>query len=67
MDQTTLLVGVIAGAIGVGYFVYGKKQQRIMPIVCGLGLIVAPYAIGPLWGQLTACAIMVALPWIVRA
>jgi hypothetical protein len=66
MDESTLFVGMIAGAIGVGYLVYGKKQQRVMAYISGVGLIVLPYLIDPLWGQLAACAVLVVLPWVVR-
>jgi len=26
--------GVIFGAVGLAYFVYGKKQQRFVPLFC---------------------------------
>jgi hypothetical protein len=66
MDSTTLIVGVFAGAIGVGYFVYGKKQQRIVPLVCGVGLCAAPYFIDALWGQLAVCGVLTVLPFLWR-
>ncbi|MEK6601719.1 MAG: amino acid transport protein, partial [Candidatus Binatota bacterium] len=28
---------------GFGYFLYGKKQRSVVPLVCGLGLMVFPY------------------------
>ena len=31
------------GAVGLGYFVYGKKQQRLTPLLCGIALMVYPY------------------------
>lgn len=30
---------MLFGSIGTGYFVYGKKQKRFIPMVCGMGLI----------------------------
>lgn len=45
MDSTILLISVITGAIGLGYFVYGKRQQHFMALICGLGLCLVPYFI----------------------
>ena len=49
MDANAFLVGSIAGAIGVGYFVYGKKQAKPVPMVCGALLAVYPYFVDSLW------------------
>lgn len=38
-----LLWGVLFGAIGMGYFVYGRKQRAAVPLLCGLALMVFPY------------------------
>jgi hypothetical protein len=38
-----LLIAVLFGAVGLGYFVYGKKQNAIVPLVCGVVLMVFPY------------------------
>lgn len=43
MDSTILFISVITGAVGLGYFVYGKKQQHFMSLVSGLGLCLIPY------------------------
>jgi hypothetical protein len=34
---------VLFGSVGLGYFVYGKKQNVIVPLVCGVVLMVFPY------------------------
>lgn len=39
MSTASLLWGISFSAIGVGFFVYGKRQGMIVPWVCGLGLI----------------------------
>ena len=44
MDSgASLLWGVVFGAVGLAYFVYGKKQQRFVPLLCGIGLMTFPY------------------------
>ena len=43
MDTASLLWGLLFSSIGVGFFIYGKKQQRVVPLVCGLLLFIFPY------------------------
>jgi len=31
------------GSVGFGFFLYGKKQAMIVPLVCSLALMVYPY------------------------
>jgi hypothetical protein len=38
-----LLWGLLFGSIGLGYFIYGKKQRAVVPLVCGVALMVFPY------------------------
>lgn len=66
MNASTLLWGVLFGSIGFGFFLYGRKQRAIVPLVCGLALMVFPYFVS---GTLLLIAIGVALmaiPYFVR-
>ena len=45
MNSTQLFLGVIFSSIGLGYFLYGKKQKMTVPSVVGLVLMVFPYFI----------------------
>ncbi|OOG57238.1 hypothetical protein [Rhodanobacter sp. C03] len=66
MNSSTLLWGVLFGSIGLGFFVYGRKQRAIVPLVCGLALMAFPYFVS---GTLLLIAIGVALmaiPYFVR-
>lgn len=44
-SASTLFVGIIAGVIGMSYFIYGKKQERIAFLAAGVGLCVYPYLV----------------------
>ncbi len=57
---------VLFGAIGLGYFVYGRKQKRAMPWVSGIGLMVVPYFVSGTFTMIAVGAILVALPYFVR-
>lgn len=43
MSASALIIGMIAGAIGTGYFIYGKRQQRFAPMLAGLMLGIYPF------------------------
>lgn len=43
MSGSLLLWGTLFGAIGCGYFLYGKRQEAPVPLVCGLTLMFFPY------------------------
>lgn len=66
MDSTTLFLGLIFGSVGAGYFVYGKKQKKMMAFIAGIGLCVVPYAVSNI-PLLTILGIaLVALPFLFR-
>jgi hypothetical protein len=41
-----LFASLVWGSVGVGYFIYGKKQQSLCPMVGGILMIIASYFIG---------------------
>jgi len=43
LSTALLFWGLLFGAIGLGFFVYGKRQKAVVPLVCGLTLMVFPY------------------------
>ncbi len=59
--------GVILGSFGMGFFVYGKKQGALIPLLSGMGLMVFPYLISNLYILLPVSALLVALPFLVRS
>jgi len=38
-----LIVGILAGAVGIGYFIYGKRQAKFAPMIAGMLLCIYPY------------------------
>ncbi|MHC3122429.1 amino acid transport protein [Acinetobacter sp. GN11] len=45
MNTTQLFLGVIFSSIGLGYFLYGKKQKMTVPFTVSLALMIFPYFI----------------------
>jgi hypothetical protein len=60
-----LIVGVIAGAFGVGYFIYGKKQTKVSAMLAGVGLCVYPYFTDDLLLLILIGGILLAVPFFV--
>jgi hypothetical protein len=60
-----LVVGVISGAFGMAYLVYGKRQSKITPVVAGVLLCVYPYFTENLFAQCAIGALLLAAPFIV--
>ncbi|MDD5377426.1 MAG: hypothetical protein PHH16_04935 [Candidatus Gracilibacteria bacterium] len=63
MDTNTLLIGVITGAFGTGYFIYGKKEQMMVPMLCGAILCIYPYFTDNIWILCGAGILFIALPF----
>ena len=42
-DSAALVWGMLFGAFGMGYFVYGKRQGRAVPLIAGIVLSVLPF------------------------
>lgn len=66
MSTATLLWGVLFGAIGLGFFTYGKKQRAVVPLLAGVALFVVPYVISNSYLLVLAGAVIVAVPYFVR-
>jgi hypothetical protein len=66
MDTAWLLGNVLFSSIGVGYFIYGKKQSVPMPLFCGVALMVFPYFISSTWAEFLLGGVLTALPYFVR-
>ncbi|OCZ51036.1 amino acid transport protein [Acinetobacter seifertii] len=45
MNSTRLFLSVIFSSIGLGYFLYGKKQKMTVPFTVDLVLMIFPYFI----------------------
>lgn len=61
-----LLWGLLFGSVGAGYFLYGRKQARMVPLACGLLLMLYPYFVGSAWAMVTIGLLLMAIPYFVR-
>jgi len=66
MNASTLMWGMIFGSVGLGFFVYGKKQKTIIPFLSGIGLLVFPYFISNVFILVITGIVLVALPFFIK-
>ncbi len=64
-SASTLFVGILAGVLGLSYFIYGKRQERIAFLAAGVGLCVYPYLIDGLALQILVGLALVAAPFFI--
>ena len=65
-DPLNLFLGMIFGAIGVGYFMYGKKQQRFVPLLIGVLLSVYTFFVSDWIWILIVGIVLSIIPYFVR-
>ena len=63
--MNSLWVGVVAGAIGMGYFIYGKRQAKYVPMLAGVLLCVYPYFVESLLALSVIGLLLVAAPFLI--
>jgi hypothetical protein len=66
MSTATLLWGLLFSSIGIGYSLYGKKQRAVVPLVCGLVLMVYPYFVPNTIVLVLIGVVLSAVPYFVR-
>ena len=66
LSASSLLLGVLFGSVGLGFFIYGRRQRTIVPLLCGLALMVVPYFIPNPALLFAVGLILVAIPYFVR-
>ena len=66
MDSSTIMWAVLFGSVGMGYIIYGKKQQKGMAFLSGVVLCVFPYVISNIFLVIIIGLVFMALPFFVR-
>lgn len=66
-DTNYLFASLLWGSIGAGYWIYGKKQREMMPMIGGVVMIVVSYfANSWLLMSLVCIALMVAVYYLMK-
>jgi len=66
MNTSLLLWGLLFSSVGLGFFIYGKKQKAVVPLFSGLGLMIYPYFVSNTILLVAIGIALIALPYFVR-
>lgn len=67
MDSSSIMAwSVLFGGVGIGYFLYGKKQGAIVPLCTGLALFVFPYFVTSVTMLFIVGIILVVIPYFFK-
>jgi len=66
MNTATLLWGLVFGSIGIGYCIYGRKQDNKMAFLAGLGLLFYPYFVSGAWLLVLIGVGLMAIPFVIK-
>jgi hypothetical protein len=66
VSASSLLFGLLFSSFGLGYFIYGKKQRAVVPLVCGLALMMYPYFVPNTIVLVVVGLVLVAIPYVIR-
>jgi hypothetical protein len=58
-DPSFLFASLLWGSIGVGYFIYGKKQQSLPAMVGGILMIAVSYFVGSALAMSLICVLLI--------
>lgn len=61
-----MLWGVLFGAIGMGYFSYGRKQRAAVPFAIGVALMTYPFFVSNTYLLALVGAVLCAVPYFIR-
>ena len=66
MDSGGLVASFFFGLVGLGLFLYGKKEGRLVPLAAGVALMAVPYFIPNLIVLVIVCCAITTVPWLLR-
>ena len=64
MDASVLLLSLVFGMAGMGLFMYGRSEKKMVHLGCGVALMVVPYFIPHAVVLAVVCVIVGAIPFV---
>ena len=64
--ESLLLWGLIFGSVGLGYFIYGRGQEKLIPKYSGIALVFSPYLVPNVYWLIGIGASLLALSYVLR-
>ena len=57
---------MLFGSAGMGYFIYGRKQDALIPMACGVALMVFPYFVTSTAWLVAIGILLLVAPFVIR-
>lgn len=64
--ETWLIITVVFGAIGAGYFVYGLRQKEGIFFAAGVALSVFPFVVSNPYAMIGIGLVLLVAPFVIR-
>jgi hypothetical protein len=64
--EASIIWGILFGSFGLAYFIYGKKQKKIVPLICGIGLMTFAYFVSNAILIVIIGILLLVVPWFIR-
>lgn len=65
-SEAVLLWGLLFSSFGLGFFVYGRKQRKIVPLLCGIALMLYPWFVTSVPAIVALGVVLTAIPYFLR-
>jgi hypothetical protein len=65
VDANAILASILVGTVGLGVFIYGKRQSRLPHMIAGIGLMAYPYFVSNVLLMAGIAMALLAALWLV--
>jgi len=65
LDPTYLMFSLLFSAVGMGFFMFGKKAQRMPHLFAGIALMTCPYFLTNIIAMCVVCVVLAIAPFVV--
>ena len=65
-SPTVLFFAIVFSFIGFGFFIYGKRQKAVIPLIVGIALFIFPYFVEDVLLMIVVGVGLMAIPYFVR-
>jgi hypothetical protein len=66
MSESILVWGLLFSSIGFAFALYGKQQRAVVPLLCGIALMVYPYFVPNVIALVVIGIVLMGIPYLFR-
>jgi len=66
VDTANIVWALLFGAVGIGYFTYGRRQDHKSALLAGMALMIYPYFVSGTLAMVAVGAALLALPFLLK-